>query len=163
MGRCPIPMGDSRVACCSQGGGVSVHYAYSPVTITLSSIYGNTANGVKAHIYNFPLPPCETHVLLVVCREAVSMSILIQTSRLRLPRSVGIVLKMCALIFRSSHCPMRKWLTFLISILVCTIAADALVNYSKMYVPQSRFPPHMGDSRLLVVYRAAVSLSSVAR
>jgi len=58
---------------------------------------------------------------------------------------------------------MGKWLTFLTSILVCTIAADALVNYSMMYVPQSRFPPHMADSRLLVVYRAAVSLSSVAR
>jgi len=73
---------------------------------------------------------------------------------------------MCALMFRSSNFPMTlmgKWLTFLTSILVCTIAADALVNYSKMYVPQSRFPPHMGDSRLLVVYRAAVSLSSVAR
>ena len=161
MGRCPIPMGDSRVACCLQGGGVYV--SSGTVTITSSSIYGNTAKGVRAHIYYFPSPPCETHVLLVVCREAVSMSILIQAqSRLCLPRSVGIVLKMCALIFRSSHCPMGKWLTFLISILVCTIAADALVNYSKMYVPQSRFPPHMGDSRLLVVYRAAVSLSSVA-
>ena len=89
------------------------------------------------------------------------MSFLIQAqSRLRLPRSVGIELQMCALVFRSSHFP---WLTFLTSILVCTIAADTLVNFSKMYVPQSRFPPHMGDSRLLVVYRAAVSLSGVAR
>jgi hypothetical protein len=131
--------------------------------LTLRSTTGSTC---RRDLEHFPTPPCETHVLLVVCREAVSMSILIQTrasSRLRLPRSVGIVLKMCALIFRSSHCPMGKWLTFLISILVCTIAADALVNYSKMYVPQSRFPPHMGDSHLLVVYRAAVSLSSVAR
>ena len=159
MGRCPIPMGDSRVACCLQGGGVYV--GSGTVTITSSSIYGNTAKGVRAHIYYFPSPPCETHVLLVVCREAVSMSILIQAqSRLRIPRSVGIELQMCALVFRSSHFP---WLTFLTSILVCTIAADTLVNFSKMYVPQSRFPPHMGDSRLLVVYRAAVSLSSVAR
>ena len=163
MGRCPILMGDSRVACCLQGGGVYV--SSGTVTITSSSIYGNTAKGVRAHIHYFPSPPCETHVLLVVCREAVSIPFMAQ-SRLRLPRSVGIELKMCALMFRSSNFPialMGKWLTFLTSILVCTIAADALVNYSKMYVPQSRFPPHMGDSRLLVVYRAAVSLSSVAR
>jgi hypothetical protein len=41
-------MGDSRVACCLQAGGVYVQSTYSPVTITLSSIYGNTANGVRA-------------------------------------------------------------------------------------------------------------------
>jgi len=95
-------MGDSRVACCLQGGGV---YVFSgTVTITSSSIYGNAAKGVRAYIYHFPSPQCETHVLLVVCREAVSIPFMAQ-SRLRLPRSVGIELKMCALMFRSSHRP----------------------------------------------------------
>jgi hypothetical protein len=61
-------MGDSRFARCLQGGGV---YVYSgTVTITSSSIYGNTANYVRAHDQKFPLPPWETQVLLVVCSGA---------------------------------------------------------------------------------------------
>jgi hypothetical protein len=58
MGRCPIPMGDSHVACCLQGGGVYIDHS-GRVTITSSSIYGNTANVVRAHIYNFPSPRWE--------------------------------------------------------------------------------------------------------
>ena len=61
-------MGDSRVACCLQGGGVYVQYP--TVTITSSSIYGNTAYAVRAHVQSFPSPrwedapsPWETLVL----------------------------------------------------------------------------------------------------
>jgi len=68
---------------CLQGGGVYV--SYGTVTITSSSIYGNRAGYVRAHVQKFPSPrwedapsPWETHVLLVVCRVVVSMSVLIQ-------------------------------------------------------------------------------------
>ena len=53
------PMGDSRVACCLQGGGVYV--SSGTVTITSSSITGNTASGdVRAHVQNFPSPRWES-------------------------------------------------------------------------------------------------------
>jgi len=58
-------MGDLRLARCLQGGGVFVYFG-TVVTITSSSIYGNTAktfygsgsiNGhVRAHVHKFPLP-----------------------------------------------------------------------------------------------------------
>jgi hypothetical protein len=41
------------------------------VSIVNSQIYSNTASHVRAHLQNFPSPPCETHVLLVVCRAVV--------------------------------------------------------------------------------------------
>jgi hypothetical protein len=66
------PMGDSRFDPCLQGGGVYV--SSGTVTIRSSSIYGNTAGKVRAHVQKFPLPPWETHVLLVVGRVVVSMS-----------------------------------------------------------------------------------------
>ena len=46
------PMGDSRVACCLQG--VGVYVSSGRVTITSSSIYGNTAYDVRAHVQKFP-------------------------------------------------------------------------------------------------------------
>jgi len=50
-----------------QGGGVYVDSRNSgTVTITSSSIYGNTANQVRAHVQKFPSPQCETHDLCVV-------------------------------------------------------------------------------------------------
>jgi len=48
------PMGNSRFARCLQGGGVYV--TSGTVTITSSSIYGNTVNGVRAHVQKFPSP-----------------------------------------------------------------------------------------------------------
>ncbi|KOO31403.1 hypothetical protein Ctob_015846 [Chrysochromulina tobinii] len=66
------PMGDSRFACCLQGGGVYV--GSGTVTITSSSIYGNTAYAVRAHVQSFPSPQWETHVLLVAYRAVVSQS-----------------------------------------------------------------------------------------
>jgi hypothetical protein len=49
------PMGSSQFARCLQGGGV---YVYSgTVTITSSSIYGNTAGYVRAHVQKFPIAP----------------------------------------------------------------------------------------------------------
>ena len=56
---CPH-MGDSRVARCLQGGGVYVDSRNSgTVTITSSSIYGNTADDVRAHAQKFPSPQQE--------------------------------------------------------------------------------------------------------
>ena len=67
----PSPMGDSRFAHCLQGGGVYV--ASGTVTLTSSTIYGNTVNGVRTHARKYPSPPWKTHVLLAVCRAAVSL------------------------------------------------------------------------------------------
>jgi hypothetical protein len=43
------------IACCLQGGGVYVDSG--TVTMTSSSIHGNTAGYVRAHVQKFPLPP----------------------------------------------------------------------------------------------------------
>ena len=59
-------------ALCLQGGGVYVRSG--TVTISSCTISGNTANYVRAHAQEFPLPRCETHVLLVVCRAVVWQS-----------------------------------------------------------------------------------------
>jgi len=66
------PTGNSHFARCLQGGGVYV--GGGTVTISSCTISGNTAYYVRAHPQKFPMPPWETHVLLVVCRVAVSMS-----------------------------------------------------------------------------------------
>ncbi len=68
------PMGDSRFACCLQGGGVYVggDVGGGTVSIVNSRIYSNTAPNVRAHPQKFPLPQWETHVLLVACRAVVS-------------------------------------------------------------------------------------------
>ncbi len=57
-------MGDSRVACCLQGGGVYV--SSGTVTIVSSSIYGNTAVYVRAHVHKFPSPRLETADVLAL-------------------------------------------------------------------------------------------------
>jgi len=59
--RFPSPPGRLTFACCLQGGGV---YVYSgTVTITSSSIYGNTATFVvRAHAQNFPSSRGETQL-----------------------------------------------------------------------------------------------------
>jgi hypothetical protein len=49
------------------------------VAISSCTISDNTANAVRAHAQNFPSPLWETQVLLLVCREAVSLSILSQS------------------------------------------------------------------------------------
>jgi len=66
------PLGDSRFAPCLQGGGV---YVFSgTITITSSSIYGNSAFRVRAHVQKFPLPRWETRVCFAgfFCRVVVS-------------------------------------------------------------------------------------------
>ena len=74
------------------------------MTISSCTISGNTAsNGeVRAHAQKFPSPSWETHVLLVVCRVAVSMSRVAQWPSHCAP-SVGTELALCALMFKSSH------------------------------------------------------------
>jgi hypothetical protein len=98
-------MGDSRFARCLQGGGVYV--SSGTVTITSSSIYGNTAYSVRAHPQKFPMPRWETHIVLVVCRAAVSQSLEAQWPSHRAP-SVGIQLPMCTLMLKSSHRPLGR-------------------------------------------------------
>ena len=70
---CKVPMGFSHVLrLCLQGGGVYISngtVAFSSCTIT-----GNSAPFVRAHAQKFPSPRWETHILLVVCRAAVSLS-----------------------------------------------------------------------------------------
>ena len=69
------PDGRFTFARCMQGGGVNV-WVGGTVSIVNSQIYSNTAANVRARVRNFPSPPWETHVLIDVCREAVSMSAL---------------------------------------------------------------------------------------
>ncbi len=45
------------------------------MTIASCTITDNTAFYVRTHVQKFPSPQWETHVLIVVCRAAVSMSI----------------------------------------------------------------------------------------
>jgi len=59
--------------CCLQGGGVYV--GGGTVAFSSCTIRGNTASGVRTHPQKFPMPPWETHDLLVVCRAAVSTSL----------------------------------------------------------------------------------------
>jgi len=65
-------MGNSRFARFLQGGGVYV--GGGTVSVMNSQIYSNTAAFVRARLQKFPSPQWETHILLVACRAAVSMS-----------------------------------------------------------------------------------------
>jgi hypothetical protein len=99
------PHGKLTIACCTQGGGIYV--SSGTVTITSSLISGNTANYVRAHAPKFPPPRWETHVLLVVCRVAVSGSGVTiiwqaQWQSYRAP-SVGTQQEGCALVLKISH------------------------------------------------------------
>jgi hypothetical protein len=97
------PHGKLTIACCMQGGGIYV--SSGTVTITSSSISGNTANYVRAHAQKFPR--WETHVLLVVCRVAVSMlgATMIGQAQWQSHRapSVGTQQEGCALVLKISH------------------------------------------------------------
>jgi hypothetical protein len=116
---------------CLQGGGVYVQGG----TVTLSSctITGNTARYVRAHAQNFPSPPWETHVCLVVCRVAVLLSLPAQ-SQSSTPKCIPIKLPMCALMLNSSHRPDGKMADVLTPTHACT-TANTWVNY-RWYVPQ---------------------------
>jgi hypothetical protein len=48
------------------------------VTISSCSFSNNEAGYVCAHAQKFPSPPWETHILLVVSRAAVSLSMMAQ-------------------------------------------------------------------------------------
>jgi hypothetical protein len=97
------PMGDSYFAHCLQGGGVYV--SSGTVTITSSSITGNTANYVRVHVQKLPSPPWETHVLLVVCRVAVSLSGVAQWPS---HRATSLATQLCAHTLKRSHRPDGK-------------------------------------------------------
>jgi len=128
------PMGDSRFAFCSQGGGVYV--SSGTVTITSSSIYGNIASNVRAHLHKFPMPPRETHVWLVVCRAVVSLSHPAQ-SQSSTPKFITIKLLVlsCVLMLKSSHRPDGNNSDALDLSLARSTAANSSINYS-LYAPQ---------------------------
>ena len=97
------------------------------------TLRSTTASTCHRDLQNFPSPPWETHILLVVCRAAVSLSREAQWLSRRAP-SVGTQLHMCTLMLKSSHLPDWKMADVLASTLARTTAADAPVNYS-VYVP----------------------------
>jgi hypothetical protein len=100
------PMGNSCFAHCLQGGGVHVSSNTRAVTITSSSIYGNTAQYVRAHVQKFPSPRWETHVLLLVytgrwCDSQWRLSVNRELPDLLQPSSI------CAR--SSSKFPIARW------------------------------------------------------
>ena len=69
-----------------------------------------TGSACHRNLANFPSPPWETHVCLVVCRVAVLLSLPAQ-SQSSTPKCIPIKLPMCALMLNSSHRPEGR-LTF---------------------------------------------------
>ena len=110
--------GDSHFARCLQGGGVFVGSGVSVVIISSCTISGNTAKRVRAHAQNFPSPPWETHVWLLVCRAVVLLSSVALWPSHRAP-SVGTQLAECALMFKISHRPDGKIADVLASTHAC--------------------------------------------
>jgi len=69
-----VPMGDSHLARCLQGGGVAVYGG--TVAISSCTISGNTASRVSAHAQNFPSPRWDFHMFWTcACRVAVFTSL----------------------------------------------------------------------------------------
>jgi hypothetical protein len=113
--------------------GIPANLPKSTLIFQFGSIFGSTRDMyVPATPANFPSPPWETQVLLVVCRAAVSLSRMALWPSHRAP-SVGTQLHMCVLMFTSSHRPDGKTV------------------------------PRWETHDLLVVCRAAVSMSMVAQ
>jgi len=91
--------------------------------------FGHLQGVRAAETLKVPIASCDTHVLLVVCREVlVSMSRVAQWPSHRAP-SVGTQLPLCALISKSSHHPDGNIADALDSVLGCTTATDASFNY----------------------------------
>ena len=156
-------MGDSCLARCMQGGGVYI--SSGTVTITSSSIYGNTAvDNVRAHVRKVPIAPMgDQNVLLVVCRAVVSLSGMAQWPS---HRASGGTQQLCVLMFNSPHRPdgnivltclprlSLAQLRTLPSTTACTCHRD-LANF-----PSPRWDFHMCCA---CACRAAVLLSKMAR
>jgi hypothetical protein len=77
----------------------------------LRTLRSTTGGACRRDLENFPSPRWETHIVLVVCRAAVSQSLEAQWPSHRAP-SVGTQ-HLCVLMFKTSHHPMGKWLTCL--------------------------------------------------
>ena len=114
-------MGDSRFACCLQGGGVIV--SSGTVTITSSTIYGNTAHRVRDQVQKFPSPDGKVANVLASTHACT-------TANASTTQSVR-----AAETLKSSHRPDAKMADVLVSTLTHTTAADAPVNYRR-YVTQ---------------------------
>ena len=116
------PMGDSRFARCLQGGGVYV--SSGTVTITSSSINGNTARYVHAFCSKVPIAPMRR---LFTCLPRLSLA------QLRTLPSTTVCT--CGRDFLKFQSPDGINVDALALILACTTATDASVNY-RMYVQQ---------------------------
>ena len=92
-----------------------------------------------AFAQKFPSPPWETHVLLVVCRAAVSMSRLAQWPSHGAP-SVGTELALCVLMFKSSHHVQPVW----DSHMFCSCASRVVV--SLLLSMEAQWPSHRAPS-----------------
>jgi hypothetical protein len=119
---CKFPMGDSRFARCLQGGGVYV--SSGTVTITSSSINGNTARYVHAFCSKVPIAPMRR---LFTCLPRLSLA------QLRTLPSTTVCT--CGRDFLKFQSPDGINADALALILACTTATDASVNY-RMYVQQ---------------------------
>ena len=144
-------MGDSRFACCLQGGGVYV--SSGTVTITSSTISGNTANYVRAHAQNFPSPDgknADALALILACITVTDASMNYSKYVPERPRKfpsprweflltcpidshlsirIDIWFYQGYVRAQTSHRPDGKIADGLASILACTFAADPPVNY----------------------------------
>ena len=94
----------------------------------LRTLWSTTECTCRRELEKFLTPSWETHILLVVCRAAVSWSILAQWPSHR-PPSVGIQLPMCAPVLKTSYGPDGKIANALALIFACATANDASVNY----------------------------------
>eukprot|EP00900_Chrysochromulina_parva_P006723 jgi/Chrpa1/16051/Chrysochromulina_OHIO_Genome00018894-RA len=111
------------------GGGVYV--ASGTVTLSSCTISGNTANSVSPHVQKFPSPRWETHVLLVGGGVAVwGGTVSIVNSQIYSNTASTILLDMCVLMCKTSHCPDGKMADVLAPTHVCT-TANASVDYRR--------------------------------
>ncbi len=146
------PMGDSRVARCLQGGGVYV--SSGTVTITSSSIYGNTAYFVRDQVQKFPSPRWE---FLLTCPYQLSSFNLDQS--LVLP---GICT--CQPHLQNPIAPMGKVLTGLPRFTLAQLRTLRSTTGGVCHRDLENFlSPRWETHVLLAVCRAAVSMSLPAR
>ena len=122
----------------------------------LRTLRSTTVGACRRDLEKFPSPSWETHILLVVCRAAVFMSLPAQSqSQSRRPRSPGIQLTiMCTLIFRTPIAPMGDHVcsasarclqgggvmvySGTVAISSCTISGNTAADYVRAHV--QKFP-----------------------
>ena len=142
------------------------------VTISSCTISGNTASDVRSSS-KVPNAPLETHVLLLVCRVAVSLSSVLcagtqpmptySPSRSPRPRSPGTQLVRCGLVFKIPHRPMGKMLMCLPRLTLAQLRTLRSTTGCTCSRELEKFPTPRWETHVLLVFgRVAVSVSSVS-